>query len=104
MSLSTVQYTDAEGRQWLRGLPAGVPASQAEIGVPLGPPSLAELDLPKDVEIRLHNQLYARGILTEHDARTRLAEVTSALMAALRVDVHRILAVYQGAGAVNGST
>lgn len=103
MSLSTIEYTDTEGRRSLRGLPAGVPASKAAQGVPLGPPSLAELGLPKEIEVRLHNQLFARGLFTEQDARAKPGEIHSAIVAALRLDVQRILAVYQGSGAVNGT-
>ncbi len=99
VTLTTVTYEDVDGRAWLRALPQGVPASQASIGIPLGPPSLEDLGLPKDIEIRLHNQLYARKLLTSDDVRMRTTEVYSALMAALRLDVQRILALYEGAGA-----
>lgn len=84
-------------------MPQGVPAAKASVGVPIGPPSLDALGLPKEIEIRLHNQLYEREIFTEKDARQRMRDVHSALMAALGVDVHRILAVYQGQGALNGT-
>lgn len=101
MTLIKEEWVDPEGRSWLRGLPDGIPKAQASIGIPLGPPSLEDLGLPKDVEIRLHNQLFQRRIFDETDARARLSEIDSALRAALRVDVHRILAVYSGAGAID---
>lgn len=69
----------------------------AEQGVPLGPPPLAELNLPPEVEVRLHNQLFERGLYTSQDVRRRLPDVRAALMAALSVDVARILAVFEGA-------
>ncbi len=97
VTLRTVEYEDPEGRRWLRGLPDGVPDTQAVIGVPYGPPPLTDLGLPLDIEVRLHNQLYARGLFTERDARSKLPDIQSALAAALRVDVHEILKVYQGA-------
>lgn len=96
MALKTVEYVDDQGRRWARGLPEGVPDSKAKTGVPLGPPSFASLGLPLDVEIRLHNQLYERGILSETDARRHLPDIHSALMFALRVDAHRVLSIYQG--------
>lgn len=99
MALKTVTYVDPDGRKWFRSLPEHVPEAQAKAGIPLGPPSLKDLGLPKEIEIRLHNQLAERGILTERDARKRLTEVSAALMAALSVDVHEILAIYQGQGA-----
>lgn len=98
VSLRRVEYIDSDGRIWIRGLPEGVPDGQAKVGVPIGPPPLASLGLPKAVEVRLHNQLVARDILTEVDARARLAEVQSAVMAAYRVDAHTILGIYQGQG------
>lgn len=103
MTLRSVEYQDPDGRLWLRGLPEGVPSSQAEIGIPIGPPPLDGLELPKEIEVRLHNQLYARQIFTENDARSHLLDLQSALVAALRVDVNRLLAVYQGHGAVTDS-
>lgn len=99
MTLNTVTWEDKKGRQHLRAIPKGVPDSQAEIGIPIGPPPLDSLGLPEEIEVRLHNQLYARKIYTSADARARIGEINSALMAALRVDVNRILAVYEGAGA-----
>lgn len=102
VALVFVEYEDKEGRKFRRGLPEGVSRSQAAIGVPLGPPSLQDLGLPKEIEVALHNQLYARSIFTEDDARRHVQEIHSALVAALRCDVNRILAVYHGQGAQNG--
>lgn len=101
MALRMVEYTDAKGRLWFRGLPDGIPDSKAKTGVPLGPPSMEPLGLPPEVEVRLHNQLAKRGILNEEDARRHLTDIHSALMAALRVDVHRILAIYQTGGSTD---
>lgn len=101
VTLTMVTWEDTEGRSWLRAIPQGVPEAQAAIGIPIGPPPLDELGLPREIEIRLHNQLYARRIYTAADARDRVGEINSAIMAALRLDVHRILAVYEGAGALN---
>lgn len=91
-----VVYKDREGRKWKRGIPFNAPDTDAEFGVPLGPPSLADLGLPLEVEVRLHNQLFDRGILTEREARKRIGDVVSSLQAALRVDALRILTIYQG--------
>lgn len=102
VALVIVEYEDKEGRKFRRGLPQGAPRSQAAIGVPLGPPSLQDLGLPKEIEVALHNQLYARAIFTEADARSHLQDIHSALVSALRCDVNRILAVYHGQGAQNG--
>ena len=101
MTLRPVEYSDSDGRRFLANLPFGVPDSQAQNGIPLGPPSLSSLGLPLDAEVRLHNELFERGILTEQDARRRINDVAAAIRAAFRTDVHRILAVYQGGGTVN---
>lgn len=102
VTLRTVEYEDPEGRKWLRGLPDGVPDTQAVIGVPIGPPPLAALGLPLQIEVRLHNQLYARGLYTEREARSKLPDLQSAISSALRVDANELLKVYQGA-ALDGS-
>lgn len=102
--LHEVVYQDEEGRFWRRGLPEGVPDSEAVVGVPLGPPPLSALGLPLDVEVRLHNELFSRGIFNERQASTRLGEVIAAVQAAYRVDAHRVLAIFQGTGAVNAAT
>lgn len=85
----------------MRGIPEGTPASQAAHGVPLGPPSLSALGLPIEVEVRLHNELFNRRILTEKDAQQNVDQIRSALKAALSTDVVRIIGIYQGSGAVN---
>lgn len=101
VSLRHVEYVDPDGRLWLRGLPPAAQDSEAVRGVPIGPPSMASLGLPKDVEIRLHNQLYMRGIITANDARARVNEIPPAIAAALRVDAQAVLAIFQGIGAAN---
>lgn len=94
-----VTYTDFDGRKWRRLLPEGVPDEEASSGVPAGPPPLMSLNLPLDLEVRLHNELFHRGLLTAADINGKRVEVRSALMAALRLDVEAISAVYH-AGAL----
>lgn len=83
-------------------IPEDVPDSEAAVGIPVGPPPLDGLNLPLEIEVRLHNQLFARKIFTEKDARKNLDGIRSALTSALQSDVSRILAIYQGQGALNG--
>lgn len=92
--MRNVVWRDAEGRWNVSALPDSAPDSDASRGVPIGPPSLAALRLPKDIEVRLHNELYHRGILTERDAARRMQDVQSALAAALRLSVHKVVALY----------
>ena len=68
--------------------------SEACMGIPLGPPSLEHLGLPLAVEVRLHNELFDRGLLTARDAQRRFKEIFAALQAAYGVDQARILGAY----------
>jgi len=101
-SLRETTYVDNEGRQWAVLLPEEVPDSLAVQGVPIGPPSLSALNLPIDIEVRLHNQLFARHLLTEREVRARPEDVMGALMAALKVDKQKLIAVYDGPGGAEG--
>ena len=83
-------------------IPEDSPDSEAAVGIPVGPPPLDGLSLPLKIEVALHNQLFARKIFSEKDARKNLDGIRASLMAALQSDVNRILAIYQGQGALNG--
>lgn len=87
-------YTDESGRQWAVMLPDDKPDSDASMGIPVGPPSLEPLGLPEEIEVRLHNQLFDRGLLTQRDVKTRHSHVLGALMAALKVDIGRVCSLY----------
>lgn len=65
-----------------------------QYGVLVGPPDLSELGLPEDIEVRLNNELFNRGLITKRDLRRRGAEVVAALQAALKVDAQRIIELY----------
>ena len=91
-------YTDDEGRTWAVQLPDGAPESDAVLGLPLGPPSLESLGLPLDVEVRLHNQLFARRLFTRRDVKARRMDIFGALQAALRVDSTAIVMLYAPPG------
>lgn len=91
-------YEDARGRKWAVLLPEGAPDVDAPMGLRLGPPSLESLDLPEDVEVRLHNQLFERGLFTEADIKTRRQHIFGALQATFKVDTGRIVALYKEEG------
>lgn len=96
MALKRADYQDADGRWKAVYLPEEEPKENAEAGIPIGPPSLADLQLPPEVEVRLNNELFYRGILTPIDAIKRRQEISSAIMAALRVDTDRVHTLYVG--------
>lgn len=87
-------YQDPEGRWWAVLVPPGH-EDEAPMGIPVGPPDLSPLGLPEAVEIRLHNQLFQRGILTARDLKGRGQEVFAALQAAYRTDFAAVTALYQ---------
>ncbi len=90
-----VDYQDTEGRWWRVWLPDDAPDSEAPIGIPVGPPPLTSLNLPLALEVRLHNELFARGILTSEDARRSLNGIAQAWRAAVKVDTMEIANLYR---------
>lgn len=90
-------YTDGAGRQWATLLPDNAPDTDAEMGIPLGPPSLEGLNLPTEIEVRLHNQLFARKIFGHKVATANKLNVQGAMQAVLKLDVLRILEIYRNA-------
>ena len=95
MSLKRASWTDPEGRKRVVLIPEGR-EEDAEMGIPVGPPSFAELELPSDMEIRLNNELVNRGILTAADALRSRQEISLAIQSVLRLDVDRVVQMYVG--------
>jgi len=90
-----LSHEDAEGRLWRVRIPDHAPDSDATMGVIVGPPPMDELGLPEEIAIRLHNQLYHRGLFTLKDVERRKGDVVGALHATLKVDVQRIVDIYK---------
>lgn len=102
--LRRTSYKDLDGRQWAVDVPAGVSDKDAHMGLHVGPQPLTELGLPLETEVRLHNELFRRGILTLTDAKKRRAELFASLQAAYAVDSERLIELYAGAnGNGNGN-
>lgn len=95
--MKRVVKTDQHGRWTAVYLPDDAPESDAYMGIPLGPPSLDSLGLPEEIQTRLHNELYVRGIYSIRDATASRKDIVGALMAALRIDVERITDIYRQA-------
>ncbi len=87
-------YQDDEGRMWATMVPLGH-EEEASMGIPIGPPDLSPLGLPPAQEVRLHNQLFNRGILTSKDLRGRGKDVFAAIQSALQVDVAAVTGLYR---------
>lgn len=89
-----VTYVDSKKRKFRVTLPDG--EINPEHGLFIGPPFLDDLDLPEDVQIKLHNELFERGIITLQDAIKNRTAVEQAIRVALRLSVEKILGVYHG--------
>lgn len=89
-----VVWTDSDGRKFNSVIPANAPDSAAPKGVKYGPPPLTELGLPKDVSVRLHNELFAQGLFSFDDVRYRIGDITSAIQQALRLDAQTVQTAY----------
>lgn len=89
------EYIDSEGRKWCVGLPDDAPDSHAPMGVRIGPPSLESLGLPKDIEVRLHNELYNRRLFSLADVERRRQDVLGAIMAIFRLDTQKVIELYR---------
>lgn len=86
-----VEYTDDWGRKFL------VYGESSGSSMIYGPVPLDALELPQDVNVRLHNELFNRGLLTADDVRRRPNDVLAALQIALRVNVQQIQNIFVGA-------
>lgn len=97
MALRLTHYMDEEGRKWRTLIPEGMPETeqQARMGIPAGPVSTDTLGWPPELQVRLHNQLFDRGIWGPREAVSRPQDVQGAIIAALKTDVQRVLSLYR---------
>lgn len=87
------EYRDEEGRKFLVDIPEGYD-DMMERGIIIGPPVLDSLNLPRDIEILLNNQLYERKLFTWSDVRLRPDEIEAALRTVLKAHVRQIKELY----------
>lgn len=92
--MKDVDYVDDSGRAWRVRVPDDCPVDRYHEGIPIGPPALTRLELPEEVEVRLHNQLHGRRLFTRRDVMRRPQDVFGALQATFRVDMQRIQLLY----------
>lgn len=95
-------YTDETGRLWAVQLPDGVPDSEAARGLVVGPPEINAdaFEIPEETAVRLHNELFHRGLIRLRDVQRHPSEVASAIRAAYRIDVQRVMALYAEEGVI----
>lgn len=94
--MKRVTHVDVDGRKRLVAVPDYATEADAYMGIVIGPPDLAPLELPAHIEVAVNNQLFARGIITAADAKARMGEITTAISSACKLDAHRILNLYIG--------
>lgn len=90
------KYTDPDGRMFKVLLPDDAPDEHTQYGIVVGPPSLESLYLPLEIEVRLNNELYYRGLFTKQDVRRHSTDVQGAVHAALKLDIQGVIACYEG--------
>ena len=98
--MRTLDYTDRLGFVLRVQLPDDASDEDAELGIPLGPPSLEPLDLPIELERRLHAELVRRGLFTYNDVLRHKGELIAAWQTALTVDAMRLMSLYAGDGTI----
>ncbi|NIM52297.1 MAG: hypothetical protein GTO22_24140 [Gemmatimonadales bacterium] len=76
-----IQWLDDDGYRRQSLVRDDDPDDMAEYGIPLDPPSLAELDIPEEVKRDLHNELSVRGLLTWTDVMAQQNGVTGVVKA-----------------------
>lgn len=91
-----VTYVDGFGRKFLMEIPDSAPDEHAPMGIQIGPPNLESLGLPLDLEVRLNNSLYARGLFTDRDLNRKRGELLAVWQSVLHVDTTRLINVYKG--------
>lgn len=90
-----IEYQDERGRKYLVRLPDDAPDSDAEKGVPIGPPDIVdELELPEPFATRLHNELFNNRLWGLDIIRKRPKILFGILQRLLKVDVHMIINAY----------
>ena len=90
-----IEYINKDSMSHYVGIPDEAPDSHAMYGIVIGPPDLSNLELPKQVEVRLNNELFVRGLITIADVRKRRIDVLGALQSALAVDVAKVIEIYK---------
>lgn len=83
------------GKKYKVIVPDDSPSEMWVYGIPVGPPDLSSLGLPPSIEVRLHNELYNRGLIQKIDVQRRMPELVAACMAAFKVDAQILAELYE---------
>lgn len=96
IALEEIAYTDDIGRNFVVLV---APGQAPELGLIKGPPlevydTLIQEGMSTSTALALHNELHARGLITEKDVARRIMEVFAAWQAASGTNVQRIVSLY----------
>lgn len=81
------------GKLYKAMVPDDAPPETWGFGMIVGPPDFEDL-LPYELAVRLHNELYVRGLITFEDVRHRNQELLAAWQSALKYDAGKIYEMY----------
>lgn len=95
-TMRVVDYTDERGRKYSVKLPDDAPDSDAEKGIPIGPPDVVDyLGLPEPMATEIHNKLFDYKMFTTKDVAKRTRVLYSILQSVLKLDVARMMEAYR---------
>jgi len=99
MMIERVDYEAQDGRKFRVEVPLGCLPEDYDAGIPVGPPDmdalLEERGWSKDARVRLHNQLFSRGLFTYRDVCAKPQHLEGALKAALKTDMVTVHEFYR---------
>lgn len=100
--MKQVDYEAKDGRKFRVQVPDDCPENMYKSGIPVGPPDidhrLAGMGWPKELRVRLHNQLHARKLFTLRDLMRKPQDIEGALKATLKVALQAIPQWYREEG------
>lgn len=90
--------TRIDGLNYIVEVPDSATEDEYENGLVIGPPVdlVQVLGLPDDIARALHQELFARDLITFQDVFSRKPDVISALQSVLKLYSERIVEVYSG--------
>lgn len=94
--MRVVDYVDERGRKYRVRLPDGAKDSEAEKGIPIGPPDVVDhLGWPDPLATRLHNALFDHQLWDVHVARKNPKLLFGMLQRVLKVDVQILMEAFR---------
>lgn len=91
-----VDYTDERGRKYSVRLPDGAPDSEAEKGIPVGPPDVVDyLGLPEPMATEIHNKLFDYKLFSAKDVARNPTQLHSIIQSTLKLCVARVMDAYR---------